>query len=104
MLVAGGAGAVPAPRRGSGPRRLGRVSGAAGRRSALEIDPCPTRHASGRGLFGLPLVHVRLIIIVAVAVLTLLAIAITAGTLTSAQSDTPRGQAVGSVIPPQEAL
>ena len=72
--------------------------------SALEIDPCPTRHASGRGLFGLPLVHVRLIIIVAVAVLTLLAIAITAGTLTSAQSDTPRGQAVGSVIPPQEAL
>ena len=70
----------------------------------LGIDPCPTRHASGRGLFGLPLVHVRLIIIVAVAVLTLLAIAITAGTLTSAQSDTPHGQAVGSVIPPQEAL
>ena len=70
----------------------------------LEIDPCPTRHASGRGLFGLPLLHVRLIIIVAVAVLTLLAIAITAGTLTSAQSGTPHGQAVVSVIPPQEAL
>ena len=70
----------------------------------LEIGPNPTRHASGRGLFGLPLAQARLIALVAVAVLTLLAIVVAAGTLTSAQPGVPRGQAVVSTIPLQEAL
>ena len=70
----------------------------------LEIGPNPTRHASGRGLFGLPLAQARLVALVAVAVLTLLAIVVAAGTLTSAQPGVPRGQAVVSTIPLQEAL
>ena len=70
----------------------------------LEIGPNPRRHASGRGLFGLPLAQARLIALVAVAVLTLLAIVVAAGTLTSAQPGVPRGQAVVSTIPLQEAL
>ena len=70
----------------------------------LEIGSNPTRHASGRGLFGLPLAQARLVALVAVAVLTLLAIVVAAGTLTSAQPGVPRGQAVVSTIPLQEAL
>ena len=70
----------------------------------FDADPRPTRHASGRGLFGLPQARVRLAVIVAFTVLTLLAIVVTAGTLTSTQSGMPREQTVMSVIPPQEAL
>ena len=70
----------------------------------LEIGSNPIRHASGRGLFGLPLAQARLVALVAVAVLTLLAIVVAAGTLTSAQPGVPRGQAVVSTIPLQEAL
>ena len=70
----------------------------------FDADPRPTRHASGRGLFGLPQARVRLAVIVAFTVLALLAIVVTAGTLTSTQSGMPREQTVMSVIPPQEAL
>ena len=70
----------------------------------FDADPRPTRHASGRGLFGLPQARVRLAVIVAVAVLALIVIVATVGTLTSAQSGMPYEQAVMSVTPPQEAL
>ncbi|WP_147680323.1 serine/threonine-protein kinase [Actinomyces ruminicola] len=66
--------------------------------------PTSTRHASGRGHFGLPAGSIRIVVTVVVTIVILLALLFTAGTLASAHPGASRDHAAVPTTSSKEAL